>query len=203
MIYNKGRKFYFVVIIFLFFLSSFFKIYLINKERNRVSQHWSLQTITEKKIGFKKFLGFKNIAADIYWVYLLQLDYLGSKLSGDFVYTVADLITSLDKHFNVVYRFAATGLSFGLQRPDLAHRLLQKALTSSFNKDDWRIYFQLGYDSSFYYNDKQKAAYYIAMACRQPKKFDSYLKVERTAPPHYLTRWKETLQATFCTRFLQ
>ena len=198
MIYNNGRNFYFIIIIFLFFLSSFFKTYLINKQRNNVSKsfiiHWGSKTASEKKILVKRFLGFKNFAADMYWIYFLQLDHLDCNLSGDLVYNFADLITYLDPHFNVVYRFAAIGLSLGLKRPDLADTLLIKAIASPFNKDDWRIYFQLGYNSNFYCKDKKKAAYYIGLASRQPKQYSSYMKGQRVSPPEYLARWQATLR---------
>ena len=78
-------------------------------------------------------LGFDNLAADVYWIRAV-VHFGGQRLSTDKNYDqlfpLLDLVTSLDPHFKVAYRFGAIFLAEpfpgGAGRPDLAMQLLQK-----------------------------------------------------------------------------
>jgi tetratricopeptide (TPR) repeat protein len=102
-------------------------------------------------------LSFKAIAADVYWIRLVQ--YYGSiRLSKDvqrhydLLYPLLDLTTSLDPHFTVAYRFGAFFLSEappgGPGRPDLARALLEKAMAT--NPTRWEYPYDIGF---VYYRD--------------------------------------------------
>jgi len=184
----------FFAIIFLFLFSSLVKTYLITKERPLFScsifESWGAKGGEEKKLLAKRFLGFSSVAADCYWLYFLQLDHIGCKLSADFVFNCADIITYLDPHFNVVYRFASIGLSLGFKRYDLATKLLEKAVVvSSFNRDDWRVNFYLGHNYHFFLQDQKRAVHYIKLASQQQKACGVFLKQDRGVPPDFIKKW--------------
>lgn len=84
-------------------------------------------------------LSFDALVADLYWIRTIQY-YGGTRLSErpdksyDLLYPLLDLTTSLDRNFNVAYRFGAYFLSErapgGAGRPDLAIRLLEKGMAA-------------------------------------------------------------------------
>jgi len=97
-------------------------------------------------------LSFKAIAADIYWLRVVQ--YYGStrlsnnaQRSYDLLYPLLDLTTSLDPQFTVAYRFGAFFLSEappgGPGRRDLARRLLDKAAAA--NPARWEYPYDIGF----------------------------------------------------------
>jgi len=155
-----------------------------------------LFSMLEKKLLAKRFLGFRNFVADLYWLSLLQKDHTSNKLSADDIFSTADFITDLDPHFNVVYRFAAIGLMFNLKKPDFSYKLLVKALNSPFNNDDWRIYFLLGYNRYFFYHDVKKSRFYINVACCCSLDFFEILKSDRFKVPEYVLKWSEKLNCS-------
>ena len=89
-------------------------------------------------------LSYDAIVADLYWIRAIQY-YGGTRLSPrpdksyDLLYPLLDLTTSLDRYFNIAYRFGAYFLSEkrpgGAGRPDLAIRLLEKAMAA--RPDRW------------------------------------------------------------------
>jgi len=179
-------------------MSSACKHFLFQYERptfvSPVLQKFSDLTHAQKQRALKRLCGFKTIAADVHWLGFLQQDHVGKKLLPEQVFARADLITDLDPFFNVVYRFAAIGLTVGLKRPDLANKLLKKALHAwQVNGDDWLIYFYLGHNYHFFLNDDAKAARYIQLASEQPTVFDGIFKSSRLPPPDYLNHWAQRL----------
>jgi hypothetical protein len=82
-------------------------------------------------------LGFDNLAADVYWIRAV-VHFGGQRMSGhknyDQLFPLLDLVTSLDPHFKVAYRFGAIFLAEpfpgGAGRPDLAMQLLQKGMAA-------------------------------------------------------------------------
>lgn len=193
-----------VTIIFLCIAIFCLKTYMIHIDRytytSFIFESWKKKDFEEKRLLKKRFLGFKNITADLYWIYFLQCDHLGIQLSPDFIFNCADLITYLDPHFNIVYRFAALGLSIKYKRYDLANILLKKAIAhSSFNKDDWRIYFYIGYNYYFFLHDTKGATYYIKQASKQPTHFNACLKKHRTLPPNFIAKWSDRLTKALLT----
>jgi hypothetical protein len=107
-------------------------------------------------------LSYDALAADVYWIRAIQ--HFGSeRLSGgryDLLYPLLDLTTSLDRRYNIAYRFGALFLSEkepgGPGRPDLAIQLLQKGIKEMPTK--WQYYQDAGYVYYFGYNDYEKAA---------------------------------------------
>jgi tetratricopeptide (TPR) repeat protein len=102
-------------------------------------------------------LSYDAIVADLYWIRAIQ--YYGSARlsrrpdkSYDLLYPLLDLTTSLDRNFNIAYRFGAYFLSEkkpgGAGRSDLAIRLLEKALVA--RPDRWEYPHDIGF---VYYRD--------------------------------------------------
>jgi hypothetical protein len=97
-------------------------------------------------------LSFDAVVSDIYWMRTIQY-YGGTRLSQDpnkdydLLYPLLHLTTSLDPHFTVAYRFGAFFLSEehpgGAGRPDLAIRLLEKAMTA--HPDRWEYPYDVGF----------------------------------------------------------
>ncbi len=101
-------------------------------------------------------LSFDAIVADLYWIRAIQ--YIGqARLRGnnpryDLLYPLLDLTTALDPQFSVAYRFGAFFLSEerpgGAGRPDLAIRLLEKAMAQHPRR--WEYAHDIGF---IYYRD--------------------------------------------------
>jgi tetratricopeptide (TPR) repeat protein len=115
----------------------------------------------------------RPLAADLYWIRAIQ--YFGSRsrtartrqadpldpppalaadapVSFDDLYTLLDITTTLDPHFNIAYRFGAIFLAAqypsGPGRPDLAVALLEKGLKAS--PDKWQYWHDIGF--VYYWN---------------------------------------------------
>jgi tetratricopeptide (TPR) repeat protein len=99
-------------------------------------------------------LSYDALVADLYWIRAIQ-HYGGTRLSArpasekryELLYPLLDLTTSLDTHFSIAYRFGAFFLSEkkpgGAGRPDLAIRLLEKAMAA--NPDRWEYPHDIGF----------------------------------------------------------
>jgi tetratricopeptide (TPR) repeat protein len=123
----------------------------------------------------KLSLGYKILLADIYW--MRAVVYYGAKRRGggerpnyDELFPLLDLVTSLDPHFRVAYRFGAVFLSEaypnGPGRPDLALELLQRGIA----RDDgrWSYYHDAGFICYWSLNDLPRAAEWFAKAGDRP-----------------------------------
>ena len=129
----------------------------------------------------KLALGFDNLAADVYW--MRAVVYYGGKrhttadgsatsqtANFDLLYPLLDLVTSLDPHFNVAYRFGAIFLTeqypSGPGRPDLAIALLQRGI----EQDDarWEYMQDIGFVHYWWLRDFAKAAEWFKRAGEQP-----------------------------------
>ncbi|MEP6782650.1 MAG: hypothetical protein ABI983_03210 [Acidobacteriota bacterium] len=120
-------------------------------------------------------LGFKGLAADIYW--MRTVIYYGSKrqqVSGrpnfDLLYPLLDLVTSLDPHFRIAYRFGAVFLTEGYPsgpgRPDLALQLLQRGIDRDFGH--WSYYHDAGFVYYWTLNDPRRAADWFSKGGDRP-----------------------------------
>lgn len=93
--------------------------------------------VTSPAVLNRMALSYDALVADVYWMRAIQY-FGGNRLapSGDktyrLLYPLLDVTTSLDPHFSMGYRFGAFFLSEprpgGAGRPDLAVRLLEKAM---------------------------------------------------------------------------
>lgn len=109
-------------------------------------------------------LGFDNLVSDVYW--MRAVIYFGGQRrttgvrSYDQLFPLLDLVTSLDPHFNVAYRFGAIFLAEeypgGAGRPDQAIQLLQKGI--SRNPKRWEYLQDIGFIHYFWRRDFTAAA---------------------------------------------
>lgn len=123
----------------------------------------------------KLSLGFTSLAADVYW--MRAVVYYGSKRrtggarpNYDLLYPLLDLVTSLDPHFRVAYRFGAIFLTeaypSGPGRPDLAMQLLQRGIDR--DGGHWSYYHDAGFIYYWWLKDPQHAAEWFAKAGDRP-----------------------------------
>ena len=119
-------------------------------------------------------LGFDNIVADLYW--MRAVVYYGGKLRSedtqrnfDLLYPLLDLVTSLDPHFKVAYRFGAIFLTeaypSGPGRADLAVKLLQAGIERDFGR--WEYFQDIGFVHYWWLRDFQTAAEWFRKGAKQ------------------------------------
>lgn len=122
-------------------------------------------------------LSFDALAADIYWIRAIQ-HYGGDRLAAagksrkyELLYPLLDLATSLDPHFNIVYRFGAIFLGEpppgGPGRPDQAVALLRKGIAA--NPQKWQYYYDAGFVYYWRLGDYEAAAHWFRRAAAQPR----------------------------------
>lgn len=120
-------------------------------------------------------LGFHNLLSDVYWIRAVVY-YGGKRLETgtqkDYsaLYPMLDLVTSLDPHFRVAYRFGAIFLTEaypdGPGRPDLAVQLLQRAIERDFGR--WEYYHDIGFVYYWWLRDYRQAAEWFLKASERP-----------------------------------
>lgn len=121
-------------------------------------------------------LGFDNLVSDIYWIRAVV--YFGGKRSSEgrqlnfeLLYPLLDLVTTLDSHFKIAYRFGAIFLAesypSGPGRPDLAIQLLQRGIERDFGK--WEYFHDIGFVYYWWLKDYEKAAEWFLKGADQPK----------------------------------
>jgi len=135
----------------------------------------SVLWIRSGSVARKLSLGFTNLAADVYW--MRAVIYYGAKRGSgeqrpnfDQLYPLLDLVTSLDPHFRIAYRFGAIFLTeaypSGPGRPDLAMQLLQRGIDRDFGH--WSYYHDAGFIYYWWLHDNNKAAEWFAKAGERP-----------------------------------
>lgn len=121
-------------------------------------------------------LGFDNLLADVYWIRAVV--YYGGKRRGpepgrnyDLLHPLLDLVTTLDPHFRVAYRFGAIFLTeaypSGAGRPDLAVSLLARAVARD-RRREWEYMQDTGFIYYWWLHDYAAAAQWFDKASRQP-----------------------------------
>jgi hypothetical protein len=132
-------------------------------------------------VATKLALGFDNLMADLYW--MRTVVYYGGKRRAnaaiaataqpenfDSLYPFLDLVTSLDPHFRVAYRFGAIFLTEefprGPGRPDLAIALLQRGIEQDGGR--WEYMEDIGFVYYWWLRDFAKAAEWFKRAGEQP-----------------------------------
>jgi tetratricopeptide (TPR) repeat protein len=127
-------------------------------------------------------LGFDSLVADIYW--MRAVIYYGGKLqlatgeqtaaaqasNFDLLYPLLELVTTLDPHFKVAYRFGAIFLTEaypnGPGRPDLAIALLQRGIENDSGR--WEYFEDIAFVYYWWLKDFHKAAEWFKRAGEQP-----------------------------------
>ena len=119
-------------------------------------------------------LGFDNFVADVYW--MRAVIYYGSQRREDHLanfdqlYPLLDLVTSLDPHFRVAYRFGSIFLAEqfpgGAGRPDQAVQLLQKGL--DVTSERWEYAQDIGFVYYWWIRDYARAAEWFKKAADIP-----------------------------------
>jgi tetratricopeptide (TPR) repeat protein len=110
-------------------------------------------------------LSYDTLLADVYWIRALQ--YYGGERqkppltrSYDLLYPLLDMTTTLDRRFNIAYRFGAIFLAEphpgGAGRPNEAIALLKKGIALNPNK--WEYYQDIGFIYYWHIRDYQHAA---------------------------------------------
>jgi hypothetical protein len=133
---------------------------------------------------------YNALAADVYWIRAIQY-YGGAKrrlearprlpepppmlvavdsTDYDQLYTLLDITTTLDPHFEIAYRFGAVFLAeaypMGAGRSDLAVELLQKG--SAAQPDKWEYMQDIGFVYYWYEHDFHEAAAWFERAGKVP-----------------------------------
>jgi hypothetical protein len=134
-------------------------------------------------VARKLALGYRNLAADVYWIRAVVY-YGGRRLATDdakggdssvpanfdLLYPLLDLVTSLDPHFKVAYRFGAIFLTEpypnGPGRPDLAVTLLQRGI--DLDSARWEYMQDIGFVYYWWLRDFKQAAEWFKRAGEQP-----------------------------------
>ena len=118
-------------------------------------------------------LGYDALVSDIYWIRAVV--YYGGRRkfqthrSYDQLYPLLDLVTALDPHFKVAYRFGALFLSEpppgGPGQPDKAIALLERGIALD---GDWEYYEDVGFVHYWWRHDYKSAAAWFQRAAERP-----------------------------------
>jgi len=119
-------------------------------------------------------LGYETVLADIYWMRAVVY-YGGQRLQTtappnyDLLYSMLDLVTTLDPRFNIAYRFGAIFLAeaypSGPGRPDQAIALLRRGIAQSGR---WEYVHDIGFVHYWWLRDYPKAAEWFERAAEIP-----------------------------------
>jgi hypothetical protein len=135
----------------------------------------SVMWIRSGDVAARLALGFDNLAADVYWIRAVV--YYGStKLSEDtnkdfaLLYPMLDLVTTLDPHFKMAYRFGSVFLTeaypAGPGRPDQAVELLKRGIAQDSGR--WEYYFDAAFIYYWWLQDYQQAAEWFLRGSERP-----------------------------------
>ncbi len=120
-------------------------------------------------------LGFDALVADLYWIRAVVY-YGGKRLTTgrqrnfEQLYPLLDLVTTVDPHFRVAYRFGAIFLTEaypnGPGRPDQAVSLLTRGILRDNGR--WEYFEDIGFIYYWWLRDYTAAAGWFAKAAEQP-----------------------------------
>ncbi|MFM8533437.1 MAG: tetratricopeptide repeat protein [Acidimicrobiia bacterium] len=120
-------------------------------------------------------LGFDSLVADIYWI--RSVVYYGGKRraeganrSYESLYPLLNLVTTLDPHFRIAYRFGSLFLTepppAGPGRPDHAVQLLTRGIERDFGR--WEYFYDIGFVYYWSLRDYPKAAEWFLKGADRP-----------------------------------
>jgi hypothetical protein len=113
-------------------------------------------------------LGYRQIAADLIWLEVLQHFGLREQTTEGYLwaYHATDVLTDLDPNFVFAYQAGGTVLSVWAKRPHESVALLKKGIRH--NPQAWILPFLLGYNYYFELHDPKSAGRYFRMAAMLP-----------------------------------
>lgn len=120
-------------------------------------------------------LGYDALVADAYWIRAVV--YYGDRRRAEggqrnyaALHPLLDLVTSLDPHFRIAYRFGSIFLTepppAGPGRPDQAIQLLQRAIERDSGR--WEYYYDIGFVYYWWLRDYQSAAAWFLRGAERP-----------------------------------
>jgi len=113
-------------------------------------------------------LGFRELAADLLWLQVIQV--MGqrklSKDDGHWLYLAVDRITTLDPAFVRAYEAGSLALCTLVVLPEESNRLLEKGM--HHNPQEWKLPFLLAINLYFEIGDDKQAAEAMAKAASLP-----------------------------------
>lgn len=114
-------------------------------------------------------MGFHTTYAHYLWIKTIL--YTGEHLMGDrqfdWLVQMVDMLTRLHPHFHEAYEFAGLLLPDLCNDPDAARIILERGMNHLGDKK-WNVPFYLGMLYYQYYDDPERAAFYISQAARIP-----------------------------------
>lgn len=123
-------------------------------------------------------LGYRNTLADLLW--FNTINYFGKHYQTDRNYSwfghMCDLVTDLDPKAPAVHEFCSAMLSWESSQPELAIKILTKAINNK--PADYFYYYLRGFTYMHFLNDNQKAHLDFVQAAKFP---DANLTVKRLA----------------------
>jgi hypothetical protein len=118
--------------------------------------------------------GFRNLAADLYWLRTVQ--YFGearrfsTERRFDLLEPLTEITTTLDPRLEIAYRYGATFLSepqpVGAGRPRSGVALLERGVANI--PGSWRLRQDLGFFTHFFLHEHEKAARILVEASELP-----------------------------------
>ncbi|MBI5048314.1 MAG: hypothetical protein HZB54_05155 [Deltaproteobacteria bacterium] len=154
-------------------IGSAFTIDKVSSERTELRQKEGVGLIMPSAVAQIIALEFKGLFADI--VFSRAMTYYGGKLirkeeptdeEWNWIYRNMDVATDLDHYFLDPYYFGAMNLAWGANKVREANALLEKA--SQYRDWDWTIPFYLGFNHFYFFQDNERAAFYLMKAAKRP-----------------------------------
>ncbi len=112
--------------------------------------------------------GYRNVLSNVLW--FNSISYFGKHFRTDqnyeWLFHMADLVTTLDPHSIFVYEFISTMLSWEANKPDQAVALLTKAIED--HPGNWRLYYLRGFTFMYFLHESENAARDFRTASQQP-----------------------------------
>lgn len=113
-------------------------------------------------------LGFKSLAADLFWIRLVQeIDYSenkGGPLSKGWTFHMLDSVTTLDPRYKIAYRAGATVLSVLVKDVEGARIIFERGI-SNF-PEDWPLLYRAGYHYLYEVKECKRAAELFSLAAK-------------------------------------
>ncbi len=174
---NRLYKGFYKIIAILICIGLMASVYFLQRQIDNVKH----STLSERLLfyfppgGYVKSatLGFDVVVADLLWAYTIVSfgeDFAKSRNYG-WLYRPLDVITTLDPLFEEAYRYGGILLSIQTQQVDKSIALLEKGIKEFRKKGlsvNWRFYFILGFNYTYYKNDDVKAVRYFEKAYSLP-----------------------------------